>query len=204
MKQKDQRVLGWHFVRENRRLGYNDNRVVKAGKTYSVPQDKPLELCWYGLHASKRLIDALQYAPGPVLCRVELIGDIKQDENKMVAYERHVLWTKNIAKELRVAARMFALELVHLWDAPPVVIEFLKTGDEKLRDAAGDAVWASEWNAAGAAWAAMASVRASAWIAVMTSARAAARAAAGDETLEKQNETLTRLVMKGVNHETQD
>ena len=51
-------------------------------------------------------------------------------------------------------ARQVALDVVHLWNAPPIVLEFLHTGDETLREAAGRAAWdaagaTAEW-AAGA------------------------------------------------------
>lgn len=43
--------------------------------------------------------------------------------------------------------RWSALQVVHLWDAPDVVVEFLQSGDESLRDearvmAVAVAVWA--------------------------------------------------------------
>jgi len=60
----------WHFIRENKKLGYQDDRIVRAGRTYKVDCE-PI-LCESGLHASKEAIDALVYAPGPIICRVEL------------------------------------------------------------------------------------------------------------------------------------
>ena len=49
---------------------------------------------------------------------------------------------------LRKFARLCALDVIDCWDAPDVVIEYLKTGDEFIRNAARDAVWA----ASDAAW----------------------------------------------------
>ena len=37
---------------------------------------------------------------------------------------------------MRRLARRFALDGVHLWDCPPVVRQYLETGDESLRRAA--------------------------------------------------------------------
>jgi len=80
--------------------------------------------------------------------------------------------------------RRYALDVVHLWDAPPEVIEYLETGDESLRAAASAAARAAVgaaardavWDAArAAAWAA---VDAAAWTAATSAARAAAWAAA--------------------------
>ena len=84
-------IKGWHFVANDRKLGYGDGRLVEVGKTYTVPNDRELELCEYGLHASKRLIDALQYAPGNIICRVGLAAPIVHGDDKMVAYSRKVL-----------------------------------------------------------------------------------------------------------------
>lgn len=86
-------VIGWHFLREDRRLGYGDGREVKVGEALTV--DGPLVLCERGLHASPRAIDALQYAPGPIACRVRLSGEVlgPTDEHvdKACATERTVI-----------------------------------------------------------------------------------------------------------------
>jgi hypothetical protein len=132
-------MKAWHFIVEDKRLGYGDGRIVKTGRTFRVPKDKPLELCNYGLHASKRILDALQYAPGPMVCRVELIGERLDDNDKSVAYERHVEWMMDATDILRKFARLCALDVIHCWDAPDVVIRYLKTGEESMRAAAWDA-----------------------------------------------------------------
>ena len=46
---------------------------------------------------------------------------------------------------------MCALDVIHLWNPPSIVIEYLKTGDEKIRAAASDAARAA---ARAATWAA--------------------------------------------------
>jgi hypothetical protein len=45
-------------------------------------------MCVTGLHASKRIIDALQYAPGNTICRVECRGKIAA-----VLGSQALLWT---------------------------------------------------------------------------------------------------------------
>jgi hypothetical protein len=141
------------------------------------------------------LIDALSYAPGSILCRVELGGEIIESDDKVVATERTVIAMANVSVELRTFARWCALQVIDLWDAPEVVRQYLETGDETIRaaagDAAGDAVRATARDAArDTAWDA---ARAAAWAAAGDAARAAvgatratraatwaARAAAGD------------------------
>ena len=93
-------------------------------------------------------------------------------------------------KEIRRFACQCALDVIHLWNAPPIVKRYLKTGNEKLRAAA----WAAAWDAAGDA--AGAAAGAAAWAAAGDAARAAARAAAGDAMREKQIARFKKMVKK--------
>jgi phage-related tail protein len=56
-----------------------------------------------------------------------------------VASRRIILWRINAEDVLRRFARQCALDVAHLWDIPSVVREYLETGDETKRDAAGAA-----------------------------------------------------------------
>ena len=195
-------MLAWHWINEQRTL--RDGRRMVVGKT--VKHDGPLVLCQSGLHASERLIDALQYAPGPIICRVECGGEIIRGDDKIVCRERRVIAAYDATAELRAFARRCALDVAHLWNMPVIVREYLETGDESKRDAAWDAAWAATraaardtaldaaWDATwgealDAAWdatwgAALDAARAAAWdaarAAAWDAARAAARDAAGD------------------------
>jgi len=168
-------ILGWHFLPMDRRLLHDDGREVKVGET--VKFDGTLKLCSSGLHASLDLWHALGYAPGPVLCRVRCSGQLLHDTDKLVCTERTVLWMADATDMLRESARLCALDVIHLWDAPAIVIEYLKTGNETKRAAA----WAAARAAAGDAARAAAGAAAwdAAWDAAWAAARAAAMAAAG-------------------------
>ncbi len=137
----------WHFVGDTLRDG---RPIPKDGE--KLVHDGELVMCESGLHASERIIDALQYAPGSTICRVEVGGEILKSDDKLVATERTILWRVDGENLLRKFARLCALDVVHLWDAPDVVLEYLNTGNEKLRDAARAAAWAAardaEWDAA--------------------------------------------------------
>jgi hypothetical protein len=143
-------MLAWHWIRKDRTLGYNDKRKVIDGR-WLVHRGE-LQMCASGLHASKRIIDAFDYAPGPIICRVEIGGKIIVGNDKFVAERRKVLWSLNTKDILWEFARRCALDVIHLWDAPPIVIRYLKTGNESLRNAAKnatrDATWNAAWNAA--------------------------------------------------------
>jgi hypothetical protein len=141
----------WYFSRKDKKLRHDDNRTIRLGRTHKV-ECEPI-LCQQGLHASKNILDALNYAPGTVIWQVELGGKIVHGDDKSVGTERtYVAGGFDIEDILREFARKCALDVIHLWDAPHVVIKYLKTGDESLRSDARAAVWAAR--DARAAWAA--------------------------------------------------
>ena len=123
-------MQAWYFAAEDRKLRHDDGRLVEKGVTHEV-DCKPV-LCEKGLHASKRILDALSYAPGPILCRVELGGVIVYGNDKSVATKRTYIEIIDATDLLREFARKCALKVIHLWDAPRVVRDFLETGDEAL------------------------------------------------------------------------
>lgn len=90
--------LGWHFLPGDCRLANGDGREVKVGETYTV--DGEPALCCHGLHASRRALDALGYAPGPVACRVRLGGQIVEGDDKACATERTVLGMADATRTL--------------------------------------------------------------------------------------------------------
>lgn len=136
-------------------------------------------MCECGLHASEHPFDALQYAPGEFLHKVELDGIAHSQRDKVVARKRKIVATIDATDVLRRFARSVALDVAHLWNPPDVVLDYLKTGDESKRAAARAAARDAARAAAGdAAWDA-------AWVAALAAAGdaalAAARAAAGDK-----------------------
>jgi len=48
-------LIGWHLVDKDRKLRYEDKRVVKAGRTYKLKSDKPVYIYKNGFHASDKL-----------------------------------------------------------------------------------------------------------------------------------------------------
>ena len=117
-------------------------------------------------------MDAIYYAPGAIVYRVELSGEIKKGEDKLVAQKRTYLSGGiDVSETLRKFARMCALNVVDMWEAPEVVIRYLKTGDKSIRAAA----WAAARDEARDA------ARDAAWSSARAAARDAARTAARDE-----------------------
>jgi hypothetical protein len=177
------KILAWHFVAESRTLGYDANSLaVEPGFIYSIGKNETPEPCECGMHGSRRAIDALQFAPGPIICRVRIWGDVEEQDDKLVGRHREVLWMADATESLH---RMACWSVRNtplpdgrkVWDlitdqrskrAVEVKESWLegKATDAELaaawdaawaaaRDAARDAAWAAAWDAAwAAAWAA--------------------------------------------------
>ena len=160
-------MKAWHFVGKTLRDG---RPVPKDGELLKF-DGEPI-LCEQGLHASIEPFDALQYAPGNILCLVEIGGKIIKSDDKLVATERTIICHMDATEMLRYFARMQALSVVHLWNAPDVVLDYLM-GNDAARAAAWDAAW-DAWAAWDAAWAAAwDAARAAAWDAARDAAWAA-------------------------------
>ena len=166
-------VPAWWFSAEDT-LPQGDNRKIVVGKAHTV--EPPLELCRRGLHGSKSCLDALGYAQGPWLHRTEHSGEILHDTDKLCSSSRKYLARVDFTPQLRLFARQCAQDVLHLWDAPQVVKDYLATGDESIRQAA----------------------QAAARVAARSAARDAARAAVRDAAWDKQAERLEALALEAV------
>jgi hypothetical protein len=187
-------MLAWHFLSEDKRLGYGDGRLVEVGQTLECKGDP--ELCSNGMHGSARLIDAVHYASGPIVCRVEIEGDVIEGEDKLCGRRRTVLWmldATRILHEFACRCAEDALALVEQPDARSVAAieskrKWLdgKITDEEL-DSASAAAWAASRDARAAAraeaWATLDAALYVARAASRAAARAAARDAAWDDAL---------------------
>jgi hypothetical protein len=141
-------MKAWYFSNAEKILRYGDGREIAVGVTHTVDfpctyggstYTKPA-LCEAGLHGSESILDALSYAPGPVVWRVELSGEMDADNDKVAATSRtYLAGGIDISDTLREFARWCALQVIDLWDAPAVVREYLETGCEDLQTAARDA-----------------------------------------------------------------
>ena len=131
----------YYFSQEDKRLRYGDDRLISIGTKHTV--EGKIALCKNGLHASKSILDALGYAPGNILWGVKLSGEVIEGDDKLVASEREYLWELDCTELLQEFSRWCALEVLHLWDAPDVVKEFLQTGDKSLAVPAADAAYAA-------------------------------------------------------------
>jgi hypothetical protein len=174
------RILAWHFLPGDGTVLANTGDPVPPDGVW-IEVAPPIKLCERGLHASLSPLDALQYARGSVVCRVELAGDVLYGDDKLCATKRRILWRIDAEHALRAFARRCALDVIHLWDAPEIVVRYLRTSDE--------AIGAAAWGAArGAAWGA-------AWGAARDAAFAAAQGAARTAARDAQSRRLTRMLL---------
>ena len=150
-------MKAWHFVGKTLR----DGSPIPADGVKLVFDGEPI-ICNQGYHASIDPFDALQYAPGDTLCLVECGGVIVHDTDKLVCTERTIIARMDATEMLRYFARMKALSVVHSWDAPDIVLDYLMTGDPAARAAAELAARAEAWVAARAA------AESAAWVAART------------------------------------
>ena len=105
-------MRGWHFAAAgpNGEPALRDGSPARAG---TVEVSGPLKLCVRGLHASACVIDALYYAPGPWLSRVELRGTVVMGDDKACATERVArgyVDVTNVLREFAVRCAVRALE----------------------------------------------------------------------------------------------
>ena len=132
-------MLAWYFASENNRLNYGDNRLIEIGKMHTV-KHKPV-LCKKGLHGSVQLLDALGYAPGPMLYRVDITRKLDIRHDKLCGQRRQYLAGFDATSVLQEFTRM--QNLIHIKHIKPycsdgqyeVILEWLNTGNPDLRAA---------------------------------------------------------------------
>lgn len=167
-------ILCWHFAGSTLRDG---SPLPRKGETRTLPEGEAPVLRERGWHGSVRAIDALGYAPGPMVARVRLHGVVLTSDDKVCATARtNETDYFDATDALRAFARRQALSVAHLWSMPDAVRRYLETGDDALRAAAWAAAWVAACHAAGAAARAAArdAARDAAWAAASDAARDAA------------------------------
>src|SRR5271170_456670 len=84
-------MRAWHFASAQAGVPTTrDGHPIVTGAVFEVMP--PLRPCRHGLRASERALDALGYAPGLWVSRVELDGAIVHRADKLCATRRTHLW----------------------------------------------------------------------------------------------------------------
>jgi hypothetical protein len=184
-------IKAWYFSDETKKLRYGDSREITIGVEHTVTgYPRP---CNHGLHGSVRLIDALQYAPSPIVWQVELSGRIKKADDKLAATRRkYIAGGIDISDTLRLFSRKQALSVVDKWNCPDIVRQWLETGDESIRSAAESAARSAARSAAESA------AEYAAWSAAWSAAEYAAEYAARSAAWSAANDMLEAMVFEAI------
>ena len=135
-----EKIEAYWFARSDR-LPHGDGREIIIGKKHSLRGN--IVICKHALHASREPFDALRYAPGSFLYKVRCWGDVVEHNDKLGARHREYVAMRDATAMLWQSAREQALSVINLWDAPEVVVEYLKTGNKELRAVAENTAYAS-------------------------------------------------------------
>lgn len=191
---------GWHWIGADHTL--RTGEVVVPNGIYRAVG--PLKMCANGVHASRRALDALRYAPGPVVCAVVLSGELQHDTDKSVARERRVVWMADATNVLHEFACIVATDALALVEARGMTVDpcswaAIEAKRGWLRGLTTDADLGVAWVAAEvAAWGeAAGAARAAAgaaWGEARTAAWGAARGAARDTAWTLQNSVLETML----------
>ncbi len=120
-------IRAYHFVGTKLR----DGSPVPADGEW-LQFDGKISICNRGFHASRHVSDACKHAPGSILCLVDLDGEIQEQQDKICASRRRIVARFDAMELLHKDARESASSVLHLWNAPDVVVNFLKTGNKEL------------------------------------------------------------------------
>ena len=184
-------IVAWHFIRNDFKLRYGDDRTVRRGEVLCVTGEP--KMCNNGMHGSLRALDALRYAPGTIVCRTVHSGLLIFGGDKLVSQCREVVWMADATEAIVVFAK---------WCAARAAAHFAGTVGYHARYATEAARHTIE--AAKSARYATAATGAAAVAANATGAAGYAAAAAGADVKhaidaehaeqEAQNDELTRLL----------
>ena len=169
-------MIGYHFTGDRLR----DGRPIPPVGEW-LEHEGEIVPCVNGLHASEHPFDAMIYASGRMLHKVEIEGDLishGDPVNKWVGRRRKIIASIDAEPLLRAFARWCALRAIDPQAAPSVVREYLETGDDTERctewdawNASWDSAWAVSWDAGRAAAAGRAVAMNAAWAVEMAAQR---------------------------------
>jgi hypothetical protein len=125
-------MKAFYFANTDRRLRFGDNRKIHLGETHTI-EGKPI-MRERGLHASKKILNVLDYAPGPVIYIVDVSAEIVENGIICSKFRTYLKGDIDISHILCKFARMCLLDVIDLQETPNIIIRYLKTGDESLTE----------------------------------------------------------------------
>ena len=107
------KILAYHFLKSDMCSHEGHEPPWKEGETRTL--DGEIVICVYGYHASRTAWDALQFAPGPVLCLVE-VEPVEERADKLASRSRRLIKAVNLERELREFAADCAERMLHFYE----------------------------------------------------------------------------------------
>ena len=107
------KILAYHFLKSDMCSYEGHEPPWKEGETRTL--DGEIGICAHGYHASRTAWDALQFAPGPVLCLVE-VEPVEEHTEKLVSRSRRLIKAVNVERELREFAADCAERVLHFYE----------------------------------------------------------------------------------------
>lgn len=129
MLQKKKKIRAYHFLPLSKRLTHGDDRPVSVGVSLSV--EGVIKIGENGLHGSISILDALSYAPSPIVCIVEISGDIQEEDDMIAGRCREVLKMRDASDALHEFACLCAERYLRKMEGTEVRADFMirsKTG----------------------------------------------------------------------------
>jgi len=177
-------IYAWTFCRTD--MVRPDGVTVPDDGIEQYDADRPLEMCRHGYHASIDIMNALQYAPGPILRRVRCSGEIIEGNDKLVCRRRTEIYRVDLTRVLREWACWCATRALEheraagrepdprSWAAVDVALKYAR-GEATTYELAiaESAAWSASWSTAYYA------AESAAWSAAGYAAYYAAESAAG-------------------------
>ena len=107
------KILAYHFLKSDMCSGEGHEPPWKEGETRTLGGE--IVICAHGYHASRTAWDALQFAPGPVLCLVE-VEPVQERADKLASRSRRLIKAVNVERELREFAADCAERVLHFYE----------------------------------------------------------------------------------------
>ena len=145
----DPKPVNAYWFSQGDEVRFDSTIRAKVGVTHDIREckvrwPKPVKLCAWGYHASMDIVDAVLYAPGERLWRVELDGPMEFGHNKLVAQRRKYVKTIEATPIWREFLRRIArAEIKDKKDAevPYMVRKFVSTGQRPTKALHAIANW---------------------------------------------------------------
>lgn len=151
-------MKAYHFLKADFTAGEGNEKPWEIGETRTIANANDVRLCEYGYHSSPTLLGALQYAPGPMACLVEVSEPLFKDTDKQVSVSRKLIRAINIERQLRLFGCDCAERVLYIWEKhsnderPRQAITIARAyANGKATDEQLAAAWDADWAAAEAA-----------------------------------------------------